>query len=224
MPKTPLMAELQITQEYLGQSNHLVYLAPMWKEFLDADTYAQGHGLDRGEGDRRHARGQGDDRHRRRRQHRQRRQLDAATISRRPTGTPSAGWPGIPGSSAGAIADEWIRMTWGHAPELRRDDPLDDARLARGVRALHDAARPAPPDRRRSLRADAREHRSAPRRLVGHLLPPRRRVRHRLRSHAPRQRRRGSVPLAAARAVERSRDHARRSCCSGSTTCPGTTA
>jgi alpha-glucuronidase len=29
MPKTPLMAELQITQEYLGQANHLVYLAPM---------------------------------------------------------------------------------------------------------------------------------------------------------------------------------------------------
>lgn len=31
---TPLMAELQITQEYLGQSKHLVYLAPMWKEFF----------------------------------------------------------------------------------------------------------------------------------------------------------------------------------------------
>ena len=56
MPKTPLMAELQITQEYLGHSNHLVYLAPMWKEFLDADTYAAGPGLDRGEGGRRHAR------------------------------------------------------------------------------------------------------------------------------------------------------------------------
>ena len=33
--KTPQMAELQITQEYLGQSKHLVYLAPMWKEFFD---------------------------------------------------------------------------------------------------------------------------------------------------------------------------------------------
>ena len=32
--KTPQMAELQITQEYLGQSLHLVYLAPMWKEFF----------------------------------------------------------------------------------------------------------------------------------------------------------------------------------------------
>ena len=34
MKHTPQMAELQITQEYLGQSEHLVYLAPMWKEFF----------------------------------------------------------------------------------------------------------------------------------------------------------------------------------------------
>lgn len=34
MRNTPQMAELQITQEYLGQSKHLVYLAPMWKEFF----------------------------------------------------------------------------------------------------------------------------------------------------------------------------------------------
>ena len=32
--QTPNMLELQITQEYLGQSRHLVYLAPMWKEFF----------------------------------------------------------------------------------------------------------------------------------------------------------------------------------------------
>ena len=32
--KTPQMVELQITQEYLGQSRHLVYLAPMWREFF----------------------------------------------------------------------------------------------------------------------------------------------------------------------------------------------
>lgn len=31
---TPMMAEVQITQEYLGQSKHLVYLAPMWEEFF----------------------------------------------------------------------------------------------------------------------------------------------------------------------------------------------
>lgn len=34
MKQTPMWAELQITQEYLGQSRHLVYLAPMWKEFF----------------------------------------------------------------------------------------------------------------------------------------------------------------------------------------------
>ena len=32
--QTKQMAELQITQEYLGQSRHLVYLAPMWREFF----------------------------------------------------------------------------------------------------------------------------------------------------------------------------------------------
>lgn len=35
MPHTPLMVEFQITQEYLGHSNHLAYLAPMWKEFYE---------------------------------------------------------------------------------------------------------------------------------------------------------------------------------------------
>ena len=44
MKKTPLMMEFQITQEYLGQATHLVYEAPMFKEVLDADTYANGKG------------------------------------------------------------------------------------------------------------------------------------------------------------------------------------
>jgi len=44
MKKTPVMMEFQITQEYLGQSTHLVYEAPMFKEVLDADTYAKGKG------------------------------------------------------------------------------------------------------------------------------------------------------------------------------------
>jgi alpha-glucuronidase len=125
MPKTPLMAELQITQEYLGQSNHLVYLAPMWKEFLDADTYANGAGspvakvIDGS--------------------------LEAPALSsveeKRRTGIAGVAntgsdvnWTGHdfaqanwyafgrlawdPGLSAATIADEWIRMTWGHAPEL----------------------------------------------------------------------------------------------------------
>ena len=39
MPKTPLALEVQITQEYLGGSTELAYLAPMWREVLDADTH-----------------------------------------------------------------------------------------------------------------------------------------------------------------------------------------
>jgi len=41
---TPEMVEFQITQEYLGFSNHLVYLAPLFKETLDSDTYSDGEG------------------------------------------------------------------------------------------------------------------------------------------------------------------------------------
>ncbi|MDQ5979407.1 MAG: alpha-glucuronidase [Verrucomicrobiota bacterium] len=44
MPNTRLAAELQITQEYLGQSIDLAFLAPLWREVLDADTYAHGSG------------------------------------------------------------------------------------------------------------------------------------------------------------------------------------
>ena len=44
MPQTQMMPELQITQEYLGFSNHLVFLATMWREFLDSDTGAKGPG------------------------------------------------------------------------------------------------------------------------------------------------------------------------------------
>ena len=56
MPKTPLMMEFQITKEYLGQDTHLVYLAPLFKEVLDADTYAKGKGSTVAQGDRRIAR------------------------------------------------------------------------------------------------------------------------------------------------------------------------
>jgi len=107
-PRTPLMAELQITQEYLGQSNHLVYLAPMWREFLDADTYAAGPGS----------------------------RVSAFVSSM--VGVANTGldtnWTGHdfaqanwyafgrlawnPDLSAGTIAGEWIRMTWGHAPDV----------------------------------------------------------------------------------------------------------
>lgn len=44
MPKTPLAMEFQITQEYLGFSTHLAYLATMYKETLDSDTFVLGEG------------------------------------------------------------------------------------------------------------------------------------------------------------------------------------
>ena len=44
LEKTPMMMEFQITQEYLGFSNHLVYLAPLYEECLDSDTYRDGEG------------------------------------------------------------------------------------------------------------------------------------------------------------------------------------
>lgn len=44
MPQTPLALEVQLTQEYLGQATHLVYLAPLFEECLRSDTYAAGKG------------------------------------------------------------------------------------------------------------------------------------------------------------------------------------
>jgi alpha-glucuronidase len=44
MPKTSLSLEVQITQEYLGCATHLAYLAPLFKETLDSDTYCHGPG------------------------------------------------------------------------------------------------------------------------------------------------------------------------------------
>jgi alpha-glucuronidase len=41
MPKTPLMMEFQLTQEYLGFATHLVFLAPMFNEVLNTDTHAK---------------------------------------------------------------------------------------------------------------------------------------------------------------------------------------
>jgi alpha-glucuronidase len=117
MPKTPLMAELQITQEYLGQGTHLVYLATMWKEFLDSDTYADGPGstvakvidgtLER---------------------HMGRTGIVGVANTGRDTNWTGhdfaqANWYAFgrlawdPSLSADAIADEWIRMTWTSEPK-----------------------------------------------------------------------------------------------------------
>jgi alpha-glucuronidase len=44
MPRTPLVLELQVTKEYLGQDTHLAFLGPLFEEVLRADTYARGEG------------------------------------------------------------------------------------------------------------------------------------------------------------------------------------
>lgn len=44
MPKTNLMMEFQITQEYMGQGTHLVYQPKLFEEVLEADTYREGKG------------------------------------------------------------------------------------------------------------------------------------------------------------------------------------
>ncbi|MBO9561255.1 MAG: alpha-glucuronidase [Niastella sp.] len=44
MKKTPVMAEMQVTQEYLGHSTHLAFLSTMWEECLKSDTWQEGAG------------------------------------------------------------------------------------------------------------------------------------------------------------------------------------
>jgi alpha-glucuronidase len=115
LPKTPAMVELQITQEYLGQSNHLVYLAPMWKEFFDSDTFVKGPGSTVAkvadgslEGQKRTGiagvANTGDDR-----------DWNGHHFA-------SANWYAFgrlawnPANTSESIADEWIKQTWSREP------------------------------------------------------------------------------------------------------------
>lgn len=74
--QTPQIAELQITQEYLGQSKHLTYLAPMWKEFFGFVNPSKLVGISG-------VANIGDD------------ATGAVILSHRQTGMPSVAWPGI---------------------------------------------------------------------------------------------------------------------------------
>jgi alpha-glucuronidase len=117
MPKTPLMLELQITQEYLGHSTFLVYLAPMWKEYLQFDTFAEGPGTTLAS------------------------VIDGSAQGHRMTGIAGVAntgddrnWCGHPFAqanwyafgrlawdhelSAETIAEEWTRMTFGNKPRV----------------------------------------------------------------------------------------------------------
>jgi alpha-glucuronidase len=119
MPKTANAVELQITQEYLGQSTHLVYLAPMWKEFFETDTFARGPGstvATIADGTRQQ-------------------QTMTAIAGVANTGS-DRNWTGHPFAAANwyafgrlawdssltseAIADEWIEQTWSRTPETVR--------------------------------------------------------------------------------------------------------
>jgi alpha-glucuronidase len=111
LTRTPVLAEIQATQEYLGQAKHLVYLGTMWEEFLDADTHVKGKGSTVA------------------------RTLEGAVHPYRVTGMASVVNPGLdtnwcghhfsqsnwyasgrlawnPELSAEQIADEWTRMTF----------------------------------------------------------------------------------------------------------------
>ncbi|HVZ86711.1 MAG TPA: alpha-glucuronidase family glycosyl hydrolase [Polyangia bacterium] len=108
MPQTPLFLEVMLAQEYLGFATHLVFHAPLIKEVLDADTFATGPG---------------------------------STVARALTGMAGVAntgdernWCGHPflqanwyafgrlawdhQLSAAAIADEWLRLTFGNDPRF----------------------------------------------------------------------------------------------------------
>jgi alpha-glucuronidase len=115
MPKTPLMMELQITKEYLGQDTHLVYLGQEWQEVLRSDTYTKGKGSTVAkviDGSlERHARtgiagvsNIGDDRNWTGSQFNQANWYAFGRLAWDPEG------------SASAIAEEWIRMTFTNDP------------------------------------------------------------------------------------------------------------
>jgi alpha-glucuronidase len=116
MPKTPLMMEFQITQEYLGFATHLAYLPTLFKECLDSDTYSKGKGSTVA----RVIDGSVD-------QHTLSGMAGVANIGndRNWTGHPIAqsNWYGFGRLawdhtlSAETIADEWIRMTFTNQPE-----------------------------------------------------------------------------------------------------------
>jgi alpha-glucuronidase len=117
LEKTNQAVELQITQEYFGQARHMVFLVPMWKTALDFDMHAAGPGTPV-------------------------KALVAGKVFKRPAGGfvgvsnvgLDANWTGHPLSQANlygygrlawnpdlssqAIADEWVKLTYGHNPRV----------------------------------------------------------------------------------------------------------
>lgn len=117
MPRTPLAPELQIAQEYLGGAVQLAFLAPMWKETLDSDTFCAGPGSTVARVVDGSVDGHG----------------DSCIAGVANTGT-DRNWTGHPLAAANwyafgrlawdhtltseAIADEWTRLTFGNDPAV----------------------------------------------------------------------------------------------------------
>ncbi len=117
LEKTNQAIELQITQEYLGQQRHLVFIPPMWKSVLDFDLRVNGG-------------------------HTPVKEIVAGKTFHRPTGGFAgvanvgldSNWLGSPLAmanlygfgrlawnpdlSAATIADEWTRLTFGNDPQV----------------------------------------------------------------------------------------------------------
>jgi alpha-glucuronidase len=125
MEHTPVGLELQVTQEYLGHSTHLVYLAPMWTEILGSQTYAETAGATVAQVVAQQAgglvAGPTDD------------GVSSAIIGVANTGSDrnwcghhfgQANWYAFgrlawdPSLAASEIADEWIALTWGRDEEV----------------------------------------------------------------------------------------------------------
>ena len=131
MQKTPVLAEIQATQEYLGQAKHLVYLGTMWKEFLDADTHAKGKGSTVGK------------------------VLEGAVHPYRVTGIVSVANPGLDVNWCGHHFSQsnWYasgRLAWNHelgadriAEEWTRMTFTNDAKAVRTIRDMMMASREA---------------------------------------------------------------------------------
>ena len=138
---TATMPELQITQEYLGQSRQLVFLAPWWQECLLADTYRDGPGstvalLTRGSA----------------------RQAEGSAIAGVANTGRSADWCGSlfaqanwyafgrlawnPSLSAQQVAEDWLRLQFPrpHGVSERRFDRRFVQPVARLMLASHEAA------------------------------------------------------------------------------------
>lgn len=117
MPQTPLAMEFQLTQEYLGFATHLVYLPSLFKEVLNADTYAKGKGSTVAKVIDGSLEG-----------HQLSAMAGVANIGndRNWTGHPfgQANWYGFgrlawdPALSETRIADDWIRQTFGNQQRL----------------------------------------------------------------------------------------------------------